>query len=83
ITPPAQAAALEVAREAMVLLKNDGDILPIRPEVRSIAVVGALGMSDDDWQYGDNVGLPRIRRPTVQGELARQLGPDVKITADP
>ncbi|WP_170181702.1 glycoside hydrolase family 3 N-terminal domain-containing protein [Phreatobacter stygius] len=80
-TQPAREAALEVAREAMVLLKNDGDILPIRPDVRSIAVIGALGMIDDDWQYGDNVGLPRIRRPTVQGELARQLGPDVKITA--
>ena len=81
ITPPARAAALAVAREAMVLLKNDGDILPIRPEVRSIAVIGALAMVDEDWQYGDNVGLPRIRRSTVQAELARHLGPEVRISA--
>jgi beta-glucosidase len=83
ITPPARAAALDVARESLILLKNDADILPIRPTTRSIAVIGSLGMTDDDWQYSDNVGLPRIRRTTVQAELGRLLGPNVAITAEP
>jgi beta-glucosidase len=36
--------ALKVARESMVLLKNDG-VLPLRPEVRRIAIVGPLAES--------------------------------------
>lgn len=34
-------AALEVARESIVLLKNDEKILPINPENKKIAVIGA------------------------------------------
>lgn len=40
------ASAIDVARQGTVLLKNDG-VLPIRPDVRSIAVIGGfshLGM---------------------------------------
>jgi beta-glucosidase len=40
------ASAIEVARQGAVLLKNDG-LLPIRPDVKRIAVIGAfshLGM---------------------------------------
>ncbi len=32
--------ALQAAREAIVLLKNDGPLLPLSPDTRSIAVVG-------------------------------------------
>jgi beta-glucosidase len=32
--------ALQAAREAMVLLKNEGGFLPLTPEIRTIAVVG-------------------------------------------
>ncbi|MFN8008522.1 MAG: glycoside hydrolase family 3 C-terminal domain-containing protein, partial [Terriglobia bacterium] len=32
--------ALQAARESMVLLKNSGDILPLKPKVKSIAVIG-------------------------------------------
>jgi len=38
--------ALRAARESMVLLKNDGDVLPIKPEsTKTIAVVGPLAAS--------------------------------------
>jgi beta-glucosidase len=41
LTEPARALALEVARASMVLLKNDGGVLPLLPQTR-IAVVGPL-----------------------------------------
>jgi beta-glucosidase len=34
------ALALKAARESMVLLKNEGDFLPLKPGLRTIAVVG-------------------------------------------
>jgi beta-glucosidase-like glycosyl hydrolase len=40
-TPEHQAAALEAARRAMVLLKNDGALLPLdRAKLKTIAVIG-------------------------------------------
>lgn len=38
--PEGAAAALELAREGIVLLKNDGDLLPVRNDVKRIAVIG-------------------------------------------
>jgi len=35
-------AALELARRSIVLLKNEGDLLPLRKEIESIAVIGPL-----------------------------------------
>ncbi|PVM90609.1 beta-glucosidase BglX [Caulobacter endophyticus] len=40
--PEHRAIAREAARKAVVLLKNDGGLLPIAPTARKIAVVGAL-----------------------------------------
>src|SRR5687768_16615147 len=37
-----RAAAREVARESIVLLKNDGNVLPLSKNVRTLAVIGAL-----------------------------------------
>ncbi|MDE6467727.1 MAG: glycoside hydrolase family 3 C-terminal domain-containing protein, partial [Muribaculaceae bacterium] len=38
--PEGAAAALELAREGIVLLKNDGDLLPVKTDVKRIAVIG-------------------------------------------
>jgi len=35
-----QALALQAARESIVLLKNEGNLLPLRKDVKSIAVIG-------------------------------------------
>jgi beta-glucosidase len=45
--PEHQAAARQVAGRSMVLLKNEGGTLPLKPQVRTIAVIGPLA---DDQQ---------------------------------
>ena len=39
-SPEHQKLALRAARECMVLLKNDGGILPLKPTVKTVAVIG-------------------------------------------
>jgi beta-glucosidase len=40
-------AAREVSRESMVLLKNDGGVLPLSKDVKTIAVIGPLAADKD------------------------------------
>ena len=42
LSPANLAVARQDAREAMVLLKNEGGILPLRKDLRSLAVIGPL-----------------------------------------
>ena len=42
------AAARDAARKSMVLLKNDGALLPLRNDIRSIAVIGPLADNQQD-----------------------------------
>lgn len=42
LTAEARALARTAARESIVLLKNEGDVLPLSKSLKSIAVVGAL-----------------------------------------
>lgn len=39
-TPDQRALARQVARKSLVLLRNDGDLLPLSPDVGTIAVIG-------------------------------------------
>ena len=43
LAPEHRALARRVAREAIVLLKNDGNLLPLGPQRRTIAVIGPIG----------------------------------------
>ena len=47
-SPESRQMAREVARETLVLLQNRDDVLPVRPGVRSIAVVGPLADAPHD-----------------------------------
>jgi beta-glucosidase len=51
LTAEHRAAAREAARRSIVLLKNDGDLLPLAGHVGRIAVIGALA-DDADSQLG-------------------------------
>lgn len=58
-TPPALALAREAGRKSVVMLKNDGDLLPLPKQGRKIAIIGPFAEGPHDlvgpWVvYGDN-----------------------------
>ncbi|TDU87640.1 beta-glucosidase [Kribbella voronezhensis] len=57
--PSHRAIAARVARESMVLLRNEGGLLPIKPGVRRLAVIGP---NADDAQnlLGDYAAAPQL-----------------------
>lgn len=58
LLPENRAAAREVARESIVLLKNDRNMLPLSKNVRTLAVIGALA-ADSGAVIGNWSGLGR------------------------
>ena len=51
-TQESQNVALEAAREGIVLLKNEEDLLPLKKEIRSIAIIGPNADNEKN-QLGD------------------------------
>ncbi|MGW4386702.1 glycoside hydrolase family 3 N-terminal domain-containing protein [Streptomyces sp. NPDC004685] len=79
-TREARAASRAVAARSMVLLKNDGELLPLRPVgTGSLAVVGPLADSAD--LHGTWGGPGAHRFPTVSVlDGIRAAAPDVTVT---
>ncbi len=71
-----RAMARKVAEEAMVLLKNDG-VLPLKPEVKNIAVVGPLA-DQTGVLLGNYNGVPTHSVSFMDGLKAEF--PNAKIT---
>ncbi|RPF72170.1 beta-glucosidase BglX [Aurantiacibacter spongiae] len=68
-------AARDMARRSMVLLKNDGDLLPLTGEARSIALIGPLADSKPDMIGSWAAAGDRETRPvTVREALQARLG---------
>jgi beta-glucosidase len=69
--------ALQAARESLVLLKNDGDLLPLDKEIESIAVIGS---NADDLQVllGNYNGTPREAVTPLEG-IGRKVSPITKL----
>lgn len=59
--PEHQELALDVARQSIVLLKNEGDLLPLDPAIQSIAVIGPNAAAA---QLGD-YAIPKPQAVTV------------------
>lgn len=58
LTPEHRAAARRMAQKSMVLLENEGDVLPLSKSLRSLAVIGPL--ADEPWgMLGNWVGIGR------------------------
>lgn len=58
--PDHKAAALEMAKKSIVLLKNEGNLLPLNKKQKKIAVIGALANDKDsplgNWRLGTDSG---------------------------
>ena len=78
-SPAHRALALRLADESMVLLKNDG-VLPVRPTVRTIAVVGPLA-DQVDVLLGNYNGQPI--HPVTALDGIRAAFPQARILFEP
>ena len=73
------ALAREVAEKSMVLLKNDGPLLPLdKASVRRIAVVGHLADSENTGNRGSSNVTPPYRTSALQG-MRDYLGGSVTV----
>jgi len=76
-----QALALEAARQSIVLLKNEHNLLPIdRKKIRSIAVIG---INAANTEFGVYSGIPANPAVSVVEGIKKKLGNSVKIIAEP
>ena len=58
LTPEHRDAARRIARKSMVLLENEGGVLPLSKSIKTLAVVGPL--ADEPWgMLGNWVGIGR------------------------
>lgn len=82
LTPEHRAVAREAARRSMVLLKNDGGILPLASTARRIAVIGALA-EDVNSSLGSWRAQGRVEdvRPLIPA--LREALPQARITYAP
>jgi beta-glucosidase len=77
--PTSSLEALSEAREGIVLLKNQGDILPLdRNRIHSIAVLGRLAQGIPPTGFGSSF-LNAIRSISEVDGLRRQAGANVKV----
>ena len=76
-SPEHQRVALRAARESIVLLKNEKNILPLDRGIRSIAVVGPN--ADDDSNTRNRYGPSGVRGVTVLEGIRAKLGERVRV----
>lgn len=73
--------ALEAARQSLVLLKNDKNILPINTDkIKSIAVVG---INADKCEFGDYSGTPVNPPVSVLEGIKARVGDQVEVKHAP
>jgi beta-glucosidase len=76
-SPAHRQLALEAAKESIVLLKNSKNILPLRGNIRSIAVIGPSA-DDPDTLLGNYNGTPSSVVTPLAG-IERQFGAKAKV----
>src|SRR2546421_5693470 len=73
-----QQVALRAARESIVLLKNDKNVLPLNTEIKSIAVVGPN--ADDDSTARYRYRPSGVKGVTVLQGITAKLGNRAKVS---
>ena len=76
-SPRHRELALVAARESMVLLRNEGALLPLSRDIRSIAVIGP-NASDDSVLVGNYHGTPSRSVTPLEGIFAA-VSPATKV----
>lgn len=77
-SPRHRQIAFEAACEAMTLLKNDGRLLPLKPGVRRVALIGPNAVRTM-FQGGGSSQVATDETRTLAEGLAAALGPDVAL----
>lgn len=72
-----RALALEAACRSIVLLKNEGNLLPLKKNIKSVAIVGP-NADNVDILYGNYNGISSCPVTPLQG-IKKKLGQDVNI----
>jgi beta-glucosidase len=78
-TPASRELALRAAREGIVLLKNEGGILPFRQNIRSLAVIGPLATSQYLGGYSNEAG----KAVSILDGLQKRAGNSLNIRYEP
>jgi beta-glucosidase len=79
LNPRGDAVALEAARQGMVLLKNEGQILPLdRTRLKTVAVIGPLAHPGVPVG-GGSAGVQPYRTVSQLEGIAAALGPNVTV----
>ncbi|PJJ58711.1 glycoside hydrolase family 3 C-terminal domain-containing protein [Hymenobacter chitinivorans] len=75
---PHQAHALRMARESVVLLKNERNTLPLRKNLRKIVVLGP-NADNETAQLGNYNGFPTTNVTPLEG-IRTKVGPGTQVT---
>ncbi len=73
-----QQVALRAARESMVLLRNEKNVLPLSKQIRSIAVIGPN--ADDDSTARYRYGPSQVKGVTVLEGIRQKLGSTATVS---
>jgi len=76
-------AAREIARKCIVLLKNDGRLLPLKKDIKTIAVIGSLADSKVDILGGWAAQGDREAPVSLLQALKERLGDNTAILYEP
>jgi len=80
-TPAHHEISLQAARESLVLLKNLNNTLPLKKDLRTIAVIGP-NADDKDVLLGNYNGQPSISVTPLQG-IRSKVSPATKVLYSP
>ncbi len=75
-SPAHRQTALDAAREAITLLKNDNGVLPLKKSLRSIAVIGPTAKDGIPLGGYSGVNVPMV---SVFDGIRAKVGPNVKV----
>ena len=80
-SPEHRQLALQAARESMVLLKNERNLLPLSKDLKSVAVLGPLA-DDVNVLVGNYNGQPSEYTTLLEG-IKRKLEPQARVSFTP